>query len=102
MNEKLCGTYWLVAMSDGSKFITQGEKPKRASDTWIKKSRNMAWLCVEGDLQRWRAYNYSITSNGTAVTSSDYTKLNFPDIKSSDDAMEIEIGKSGKVYTYES
>lgn len=101
MNEKICGTYWLVATSDGSKFITQGEKPKKIGDMWIKKAQNMAWLYIEGNLRRRRAHNYSTTLNGTNVTSSDYAGLNFPDITNSDDAMEIEIGKSGKVYTYE-
>lgn len=103
MNEKICGTYWLVAMPDGSKFITQGKsKPIRSSDSWVKtRSSDMHWLFVEGDDSKWKVLRISRTNAGNIVTTPDYKDVNFPDITWKDDPMEIEIGKSGRVYTYE-
>ena len=103
INEKICGTYWLVAMPDGSKFITQGSKPRKNRYTWSKHSfRDMPWLFVEGDSSKWGNLRISKTNKGDIVGSSNYSNINFPDITFDDDPMEIEIGKSGRVYTYES
>lgn len=101
MNEKICGTYWLVKIKDGSKFLTQGKKPKGDGDCWLKPVGNTPWLCVEGNFAKWRSRTISRTLDGTPVESSDYKDINFPDTEGFE-PIEIEIGKSGRVYTYES
>lgn len=104
MNKKICGTYWLVATTSGAKYITQGSKPKRMpGNFWKIDSKNTPWMYVGGgDPLLLRMYYYSNTIHGDSVESSDYIGLNFPDITNSDEPIEIEIGKSGKIYTYES
>lgn len=103
MNKKICGTYWLVAVPDGSKFITQGDTPPvRSGNSWIKTANSMRWLCVEENMTKWPLLRISETNKGDIVRSCDYKDVNFPDITFNDNPMEIEIGKSGRVYTYES
>lgn len=97
INEKLCGTFWLVK-SNGKKYITQGDKPINTMLGWKRRLGNTPWLCVEGEPDN---FNISTTKEGNGIESSDYKNISFPDPKEGE-ALEIEIGKSGRVYTYES
>lgn len=100
MNEKICGTYWLVNFK-GCKYITQGNKPTYSESIgWIRGDRGMLWLLVEGDPPVCKRTT-SKTLSGKTVTTEDFADLSFPDIPEKE-AVEIEIGKSGRVYTYES
>lgn len=102
MDQKICGTYWLIATKSGNKFVSQGEKPVRSGETWRKHPKNMGWLQVEPTAYPLSIHNLAVTLKGDIVTSSDYKDISFPDISFDDEPMEIEIGKSGRVYTYES
>lgn len=102
MNEKICGTYWLVATADGSKLVTQGVKPQRIGDCWMIHPNNTPWLLVDGNSQVWKRFQYSRTQKGEPITSAFFVGLDFPELKCTDEPIEIEIGKSGRVYTYES
>lgn len=101
MNEKICGTYWLVSFK-GRKYITQGDKPAyHESIGWVRGNRSMLWLLVDGNPSRLFKRTTSKTLSGETVTTKDYADLDFPDVPEGE-VMEIEIGKSGRVYTYES
>ena len=97
-NEKICGTYWIVCAGD-DKYLVQGERPKKTERGWFRQPGSTNWICVTRTTS---TFNFSENRNsGAAVKSSDYSKVDFSDIECSEKAVEIERGKSGKVYTYE-
>ena len=97
MKEILAGTYWLVANGDGSRAICKGKKPKRIEEFgWVIDSPEMGWITIDNDVHVRAKYRDKI------IDKSDFQGLVFPKISYEESPMEIEIGKSGKVYTYES
>ena len=97
MKEILAGTYWLVANGDGSRAICKGKKPKRIEKFgWVIDSPEMGWITIDNDVHVRAKYRDKI------IDKSDFQGLVFPKISYEESPMEIEIGKSGKVYTYES
>lgn len=93
MKEILAGTYWLVANGDGSRAICKGKKPKGIGKFgWVIERSEMGWITLDNDVHVRAKYR----------DKSDFQGLVFPKISYEESPMEIEIGKSGRVYTYES
>lgn len=96
MKEILAGTYWLVANKDGSRAICQGKEPMKGGFGWWIESPDMGWITLDDNL-------HIRTERGDKILNkSDFQDLVFPRISYEESPMEIEIGKSGRVYTYES
>lgn len=97
MKEILAGTYWLVANKNDSRAICKGKKPKKVEGLgWLLNSPEMGWITLDNDTYSRALYK------GKILSRSDFQDLVFPDISCEESPMEIEIGKSGRVYTYES
>lgn len=97
MKDSIAGTYWLVANGDGSRAICKGKKPKRIEKFgWVIDSPEMEWITLDNDIHVRAKYRDKI------IDKSDFQGLVFPKISYEESPMEIEIEKSGKVYTYES
>ena len=97
MKEILAGTYWLVANGDGSRSICKGKKPKEiVKSASLVESPEMGWISLDTDMHRRAKYRDKI------INKSDFQGLVFPKISYEESPIEIEIGKSGRVYTYES
>lgn len=92
MKESLAGTYWLVC-SCGKRYITQGNKPERSTGESFKRSgKGIGWVCIDDN-----SFNI-IVGNPTLK---DFEGVKFPNVTYEESPIEIEIGKSGKVYIYE-
>ena len=97
MKEILAGTYWLVANGDGSRAICKGKKPKGiGKSAWVIERPEMGWITLDKDIHVRAKYRDKI------INKSDFQGLVFPKISYEESPMEVEIEKSGKVYTYES
>ena len=97
MKDSIAGTYWLVANGDGSRAICKGKKPKGiGKSAWVIESPEMGWITLDKDVHVRAKYRNKI------IDKSDFQGLVFPKISYEESPMEIEIGKSGRVYTYES
>ena len=78
MEDLIIGTWWLVAASSGKRYITKAKKVISVNGAFLHSTDQMrGWVGLDDDLQ------------GTLIT-----KETSP--------IEIEIGKSGRVYTYDS
>ena len=100
IDEKICGTYWLVAMPDGTKYITTGEKPVKMNLNWSRSKGSIPWIPVECKDPLILSLHKMFKAK--ELTLLDFKGLKFPDITFDNEPIEIEIGKSGRVYTYES
>lgn len=96
MKDSIAGTYWLVANEDGSRAICKGTKPIGIGSGWLIESSEMEWITLDKDIHVRAKYRDKI------INKSDFQGLVFPNISYEESPMEIEIGKSGRVYTYES
>lgn len=100
MKDIIPGTYWLVADEDGNRSICQGGKPKRLLGGWVCQSRGdsgpMKWISIDSNIHD------KANKGERIVTKEDFEGLNFPKISFKESPVEIEIGKTGRVYTYES
>lgn len=100
MKDIIPGTYWLVADQDGNRSICQGEKPKCLLGGWVcstkRDSNLMKWISLDCDVHDKAKKGEKI------VTREDFKGLNFPKVSNENSPIEIEIGKTGRVYTYES
>ena len=99
--EELAGTYWYCVNKDGSTWLIQREgKPRRNSYG--------GWgYSGDGAIMNWLMLNNGKhpadevkRKDGTKVLSADFENVNFPERTYEDDALEIEITRSGKVYWY--
>ena len=97
MKDSIAGTYWLVANGDGSRAICKGKKPNGIGKFgWVIDSPEMGWITLDNDIHVRAKYRDKI------INKSDFQDLVFPKISYEESPIEIEIGKSGRVYTYES
>ena len=99
MKDNIAGTYWLVANEDGHRLICQGNKPIKTpwNMGWILRNPPMGWLAIDEDCP----YHKATKRYDQLLTRGDFQDLNFPEITFLDGPVEIEIGKSGRVYTYD-
>lgn len=101
MKNEICGTYWLCRNVDGSLWLTQGDKPTKVDGGFRynhTKDTELGWLGLYNK-DMTKAEDWSI-KDGMKIRSSDYHHLKFPKV-SEGECIEIEIGKSGRVYTYD-
>ena len=99
MEDRIIGTWWLVALKDGRRYLTKASKViRRAGGSFTHSSDQMSgWVGLDDGLQ-----GLLFTKEGTKKVKSEYFKgLNFPEITNETSPIEIEIGKSGRVYTYD-
>ena len=97
VDDKIVGKYWLCKNGDGKRVLTQGIRPIRSGEYWIRRSdcySDMGWIWLDSDS--------TSRKDGKMIESKDFKGLNFPEIRYEDEPLEIEICKSGKVYWYES
>lgn len=97
MKEILAGTYWMVSDGNGNRAICQGGKPKKEGEYgWSTENPDMGWITLDNDI-------HTRAKRGDKILGkSDFQGLTFPKISYEESPVEIEIGKSGRVYTYES
>lgn len=96
MKEILVGTYWMVANGDGTRAICQGGKPTKTENFgWVTNNPDMGWITIDDNL-------HTRAKRGDKILSkNDFQDLIFPEISYEESPIEIEIGKSGRVYTYD-
>ena len=100
MEDIIIGTWWLVALEDGRRYLTKASKViRRAGGSFTHSPDQMSgWVGLDDGLQ-----GLLFTKEGTKKVKSEYFKgLNFPEVTKETSPIEIEIGKSGRVYTYDS
>ena len=99
MEDLIIGTWWLVATSSGKRYITKAKKVISVNGAFLHSTDQMrGWVGLDDDLQ-----GTLITKEGDKKVKPEYFKgLNFPEVTKETSPIEIEIGKSGRVYTYDS
>lgn len=98
MEDLIIGTWWLVALKDGKRYLTKASKVVRMGGSFSHFPGQMkGWVGLDDDLQ-----GTLITKEGDKKVKPEYFKgLNFPEVTNETSPIEIEIGKSGRVYTYD-
>lgn len=100
VNEYIPGTYYLCRNKDNSLWITQSDKVPERNGTggWMKYGDGMTWIYLDtSSFDDWGI------KNGQQVHASEFLKLDLPKdmVTWERGPLEIEIGKTGKVYWYE-
>ena len=100
MEDRIIGTWWLVALKSGKKYLTKASEVTILGDHegFVHSPGQMkGWVGLDDDTQ-WAL----ITKEGDKKVKPEYFKgLNFPEVTNETSPIEIEIGKSGRVYTYD-
>lgn len=101
MKNEIAGTYWLCKYKN-ELWLTQGNRPTKSKEGYFSynhtKDTELGWLQLY-DKDGEKVDDWSI-KDGEKVKSFDYHHLKFPEVPEGE-CIEIEIGKSGRVYTYE-
>ena len=100
MDDRIIGTWWLVALKNGNRYLTKANKvTRRASGGFAHSPGQMkGWVGLDDSTQ-----GVLITEEGDKkVKPEDFKGLNFPEVTYETSPIEIEIGKSGRIYTYDS
>ena len=100
MEDIIIGTWWLVALKNGRRYLTKASKVTslRNHGGFIHSPGQMkGWVGLDDNVQ-----GTLITKEGDKKVKPEYFKdLNFPEVTNETSPIEIEIGKSGRVYTYD-
>lgn len=100
MEDRIIGTWWLVALKNGNRYLTKASKVTILGDHegFVHSLSQMkGWVGLDDDTQ-----GALITKEGNKKVKPEYFKgLNFPEVTYETSPIEIEIGKSGRVYTYD-
>ena len=98
MKDYITGTWWLVANSSGKRYITKAKEVVSVGGGFMHSPDQMlGWVGLDDDTQ-----GTLITKEGNKKVKPEYFKgLNFPEVTNETSPIEIEIGKSGRVYTYD-
>lgn len=100
MEDRIIGTWWLVALKSGKRYLTKANEVTILGDheDFIHSPGQMkGWVGLDDDTQ-----GALITKEGDKKVKPEYFKgLNFPEVTNETSPIEIEIGKSGRVYTYD-
>lgn len=101
MDDRIIGTWWLVALKNGNRYLTKANKVTIVEDQGGFKhppGQMTGWVGLDDDTQ-----GVLITKEGNKRIKPEYFKgLNFPEVTYETSPIEIEIGKSGRIYTYDS
>lgn len=99
MEDRIIGTWWLVAVENGKRYLTKASKVTRTAIGFKHSPGQMkGWVGLDDGLQ-----GTLITKEGDKKVKPEYFKgLNFPEVTYETSPIEIEIGKSGRIYTYDS
>lgn len=100
MKSEICGTYWLCR-NNGELWLTQGDRPTKVGGGFRynhTRGTELGWLYLYNkdgnEVEDWSM------KDGKKIYSADYYHLKFPKVPEGE-CIEIEIGKSGRVYTYD-
>lgn len=100
MEDRIIGTWWLVALKSGKRYLTKASEVTILGDPegFVHSPGQMkGWVGLDDDTQ-----GALITKEGDKKVKPEYFKgLNFPEVTNETSPIEIEIGKSGRVYTYD-
>ena len=98
MEDQIIGTWWLVALKNGRRYLTKASKVTRVGEGFVHSPGQMkGWVGLDDNTQ-----GLLITKEGNKKVKREYFKgLNFPEVTNETSPIEIEIGKSGRVYTYD-
>lgn len=100
MEDRIIGTWWLVALKNGNRYLTKASKVTIVGDQGGFKhppGQMNGWVGLDDDTQ-----GVLITKEGNKRIKPEYFKgLNFPKVTYETSPIEIEIGKSGRAYTYD-
>lgn len=99
MEDRIIGTWWLVALKNGKRYLTKASKVTSVNIGFGHSPEQMrGWVGLDDDTQ-----GVLITKEGNKRIKPEYFKgLNFPEVTYETSPIEIEIGKSGRIYTYDS
>lgn len=99
MEDRIIGTWWLIATSSGKRYITKAKEVISVNGGFRHSPGQMkGWVGLDDNTQ-----GVLITKEGNKKVKPEYFKgLNFPEVTYETSPIEIEIGKSGRIYTYDS
>ena len=105
MDDRIIGTWWLVALKNGNRYLTKANKVTSVNigfDHYIgfdhSPEQMRGWVGLDD-----YTWGTLITKEGDKKVKPEYFKgLNFPEVTYETSPIEIEIGKSGRIYTYDS
>ena len=98
MDDRIIGTWWLIATSSGKRYITKAKEVISVNGGFMHSPDQMlGWVGLDDDTQ-----GTLITKEGHKKVKPEHFKgLDFPEVTYETSPIEIEIGKSGRVYTYD-
>lgn len=98
MEDQIIGTWWLVALKNGRRYLTKASKVTSVGEDFVHSPGQMkGWVGLDDN-----THGLLITKEGNKKVKREYFKgLNFPEVTNETSPIEIEIGKSGRVYTYD-
>lgn len=99
MKDYIIGTWWLIKTREGKRYLARASKVENTT-CGVKHSgdKMKGWVGLDDNLR-----GRLITKEGDVVVArKDFEGINFPEMTDEYSPVEIEIGKSGRVYTYES
>ena len=98
MEDIIIGTWWLVALKNGNRYLTKANKVTSINIGFNHSPEQMrGWVGLDDD-----TWGTLITKEGDKKVKPEYFKgLDFPEVTYETSPIEIEIGKSGRVYTYD-
>ena len=98
MDDRIIGTWWLVALKNGNRYLTKANKVTSVNIGFGHSPEQMrGWVGLDD-----YTWGTLITKEGDKKVKPEYFKdLNFPEVTNETSPIEIEIGKSGRVYTYD-
>lgn len=98
MEDQIIGTWWLVALRNGRRYLTKASKVTSVDESFVHSPGQMrGWVGLDDN-----THGLLITKEGNKKVKPEYFKgLNFPEVTNETSPIEIEIGKSGRVYTYD-
>lgn len=94
MEDRIIGTWWLVATTKGNRYIGRADKViKDKRGFLLTGNKECPWIGLDD--------NRAGILNGEKVNKDSFKHINFPEVTYETSPIEIEIGKSGRVYTYD-
>lgn len=94
VRDEVCGTWWYCVNENGSRWLVDGDKPRRSGGGYMAVHSKYSWLPLD-------TTDRSIHKDGVKISGEDFANVKFPDRTYEDGPLEIEIVKSGNVYWYD-
>lgn len=94
VRDEVCGTWWYCVNKNGSRWLVDGDKPRRSGGGYMSVHSKYRWLPLDKT-------DVFIYIDGVKISGEDFANVKFPERTYEDGPLEIEIVKSGNVYWYD-